>query len=225
MTEKDETKPSSASKAPAPITPLPDRPMVLPSSAPIPPPKWDKWRRMQDVELWEAVALTVNLEPDEMPVYLRAHEVYQADPFITCPLDFRERVQIANSNAGAAFPVNPVHVLRARSLVNLPTFGVWAAGVWGALPHEFPIAALVVEPTHQDEAPSPKPKETTDQRCARLLRWFEEEEGQRERGALARVALRDGRARQTVKADIERAKRQRQEASNPISAMARNITL
>lgn len=78
---------------------------------------------------------------------------------------------------------------------------------------------------NQDGKPAPEVEsETTDQRCARLLQWFEEEERIQKFGALARVARRDGRARQTVTADIQRARKQRSKASNSIASMARKIT-
>ena len=75
-------------------------------------------------------------------------------------------------------------------------------------------------------APSQQPTpvaETTDQRCARLLGWLREEEAKQARGALARVVRRDGRARQTVSADIARAKRLETAEANPMAAMARAI--
>lgn len=65
--------------------------------------------------------------------------------------------------------------------------------------------------------------ESPEQRCARLLQWLEEEESVKERGALARVVRRDGRARQTVSADIDRAKQRRREGENPIARMARTL--
>lgn len=92
-----------------------------------------------------------------------------------------------------------------------------------AVPVSAAGASTGVEPAKAQDAPKVTP-ETTDQRCTRLLCWFEEEEKKVKRGALARVTKRDGRARQTVKADIERAQKQRKEASNPIAMMGRKIT-
>jgi hypothetical protein len=58
-------------------------------------------------------------------------------------------------------------------------------------------------------AEPPARTEGKDERCDRLLRWLEEEQGRGERGALARVVKRDGRARQTVTTDIEYARQKR----------------
>jgi hypothetical protein len=82
----------------------------------------------------------------------------------------------------------------------------------------------------QPQAANPEtaqaPPESTDERCARRLLWFEEEEEEekKKRGALARVAKRDGHVRQTVKADIKRALKQRQDAAGPFGAIAKNLT-
>jgi hypothetical protein len=67
------------------------------------------------------------------------------------------------------------------------------------------------------------PPETTDERCTRLLQWFEDEKAKKERGALAKVVKRDGRARQTVTNDIKRARKQREAAANPIGVMAKKL--
>lgn len=66
--------------------------------------------------------------------------------------------------------------------------------------------------------------ETTDQRCARLLRELCEEEVKQHRGALARVVARDGRRRQTVSADIARAKEAAATNSSPLAALARIVS-
>lgn len=65
--------------------------------------------------------------------------------------------------------------------------------------------------------------ETRDERCARLLSEFEQEKGRNERGALARVVENDGRARQTVKADIEHAqKKKKSAAANPFKGLTKS---
>ena len=181
---------------------------------------------MREVELWEAVALSLNLGPDELPVYLGAYERLGDNPFRNCPSDFLERLQIANSHGGTTLPLKPVHSLKARCIVDLPTFGAWAASIWTDLPHELPKAASAVAPEPQAapvKAGNVAAPETTGQRCARVLLWFEEEKKKGERGAQARVVKRDGRARPTVVADIKRAQKQKEESSNPMAMMGRKI--
>lgn len=81
---------------------------------------------MRDIELWEAVALSLNLEPDELPVYLGAYDKLGDDPFRICPQLFLERLLVANSNCGISLGFRPVHKLKARCLVDLPDFAAWA---------------------------------------------------------------------------------------------------
>ena len=114
------------SKAPPPINPIRVGRYTAPNAPTVPPPNWDKWGHMRDVELWEAVALSLNLEPDKLPVYLAAFERFGDDPFRICPQSFLDRLQVANSNCGISLGYRPVHKLKARCLVDLPAFGAWA---------------------------------------------------------------------------------------------------
>ena len=81
---------------------------------------------MRDIELWEAAALSLNLEPDKLPVYIGAYERFGDDAFRICPPPFLDRLQVANSNCGIGFAFKFVHKLRARCLVDLPEFAAWA---------------------------------------------------------------------------------------------------
>lgn len=114
------------SQAPAPITPLNGLSHVQAIPTVALPPKWDKWRHMRDVEIWEAVALSLNLDPDKLPVYLGAYDKLGDDPFRICPSQFLERLLVANSNCGILFGFKHVHDLKARCLVDLPEFVAWA---------------------------------------------------------------------------------------------------
>ena len=117
------------------------------ASGGVQPPKWDKWRHMRDVEIWEAVALSLNLDPDKLPVYLRAYDKYGDDPFRICPPQFLERLLVVNSNCGKSFGFKPVHNLKARCLVDLPEFAAWALKLSiPDLPPEL-MAMALIEPT------------------------------------------------------------------------------
>ena len=113
------------SRAPAPITPLTWSNHIQAIATVTPSPKWDKWRHMRDIEIWEAVALSLNLEPDKLPVYLGAYDKLGDDPFRICPRPFLERLQVVNSNCGITFSFKPVHDLKARCLVDLPKSSAW----------------------------------------------------------------------------------------------------
>ena len=90
--------------------------------------------------------------------------------------------------------------------------------VW-RVPYRFPG----IHDEQPDQAPQEAAGETRAQRCARLLRWLRDEEAKQPRGALARVVVRDGRARQTVSADIAKAREIEAADAGPISAMARIV--
>ena len=149
--------PPKRSRAPEPITPLRARPLVFPPSPPTPTPKWGKWRHMRDIELWEGVALSLNLDPEGLPVYLRAVE-HGDDPFKICPAAFKERLEIAVSSVGTAFPVKERHLSsRARSLVDLPVFCSWIRFIGWELPANF------MEPSPK-QTPSAAPHSEDDRR-------------------------------------------------------------
>lgn len=108
-------------------------------------------------------------------------------------------------------------------------------------PHTFPLGetlkrALVMVPDLRNflarrggdigvrlSTPQPSTLETTNQRCTRLLRSLREETAKQARGALARVVRRDGRARQTVSADIKKALQAEAASAGPIAVMARIV--
>ena len=66
-------------------------------------------------------------------------------------------------------------------------------------------------------------EESRDERCLRLLGEFESENRHRPFGALSRTAERDGRARQTVKADIDRGQSIRKQQAGPIARMTQTL--
>lgn len=114
-------------QAPPPISPIRCSSRYIPPDLPpVPHPRWSNWGLMRDVELWEAVALSLNFEPNELPVYLGAYEKLGDDPFRTCPPSFLDRLLVVNSNCGISFGFKPVHKLKARCLVDLPEFAAWA---------------------------------------------------------------------------------------------------
>ena len=103
------------------------------------------------------------MEPGGLPVYLGAYDAFGDDPFRICPPSFLERMEIANSNGGIALPMKAVHELKARCLVDLPTFGAWAANVWSPLPSAFPVQTETLKPggaveeAMEDANPPPAP--------------------------------------------------------------------
>ena len=67
------------SKAPPPITPIRASYTPKPSDNDR-PPRWSKWKLMPEVKLWEAIALSLNIEPKEIKLDSDAYG-YEVLPF------------------------------------------------------------------------------------------------------------------------------------------------
>ncbi len=139
------------------------------------PANWLKWQHMRVVELWQAVALTFDVEPDSLPVYLGAFDVIGDDPFRICPAAYLDRLEIATSNCGTIFGIVPSHALKARGVIDLPEFGAWAAATWPDLPEQFPIAEKLAQPA--GTLTSKSSNETAAERDERCLKEREKWQG------------------------------------------------
>lgn len=161
-------------------------------------PRWSKWRLMPEVKAWEAVALSLNIEPEKVKSDSNAWMGAQF-PFDEGD-EFNDRLSIVVANIWhpAHFPtactlsLNGGYLCGVR-LAEFATFGVSYAE-WD-LPSEF--AALAAHDDAETIPVKPAPvavDETPTERRARLLQWREEEE-KRGRGALARVVERESKRR------------------------------
>jgi hypothetical protein len=190
---------------------------------------WDMWRSMATVELGDALVLSVGCSPDSMPSQYSA----------TQAREFAKRLRVAESHRGpgGTLPLVPGVAGDKQPRVRLPDFAAWALSLNWQLPESFPEpngSAGAKTVTQRSEGPSHTEAlthsgETTEQRRARLLAEFEAEHSKAAWGALARVASRDGRTRQTVSEDIKKARKERAEAASgssggAIGAMARGLT-
>lgn len=158
--------------------------------------------------------------PDEA-----AHLVAEAQGFDS--KSFRQRLEDA-FRAGALIvrapdtelPRKPSEPWRPHSdIVMVADLNAWLTEqrVSYRFPDSAPPAVLVASATPQG------PTETSQQRCARLLRELRTEEAKQQRGALARVVKRDGRARQTVSEDIAKARELEAADAGPLAAMTRIV--
>ena len=195
-------------------------------------PDWDFWRHMPEVELWQACALSVGFDPDKVEFSRDGWMAGPGDngPFIESDcfrnaeqeLTFKKRLRLlkANFHNRDHFSAGTLNMSAShRCGVKLSEFATWAVCIAMEVPGE--LAALAT-PLAQDARPS-APTETSAERCAKMLCWLREEEARQPRGALTRVAKRDGRARQTVSADIAKAREVEAASAGPIAAMARIV--
>lgn len=96
---------------------------------------WELWAFIPQCELWQAVALSLDLEPPEY-----SHEVRG------WPSEYERRLKIANAHIECK---NLAHNKFGCENVNLPVFCAWAQSLGWSLPGRFPCAGAT-----QPKAPS-----------------------------------------------------------------------
>jgi hypothetical protein len=122
------------------------------------PADWPTWELVPSVDLWQAVALSVGVEPEPFSVLDRlrgfARNAGQALGPQRTPVEFVRRLRIAEANLGEGGPIVPVtwNQDRAFCSVNLRQFGAWAVESGLPLPEEFPRAKEEVAAPHATEA-------------------------------------------------------------------------
>jgi hypothetical protein len=114
-------------------------------------PDWHVWSNIPQAEIWQAVALTLDIDPD----FLEGVDWNSRDghEFDMCSQQFKKRLLVATANARAnALPVVSPHPDPARAQVRLTLFHEWACHLpkpWRLLPAGFPRA----EPSADQLAP------------------------------------------------------------------------
>ena len=145
MTDKPDTpRPVRVSKAPPPITPVSGRSSYRPPTKPPEPPRidWRYWRHIPEVKQWEACALSLNINPDNIkhspqgwmagpgsgPVFLAV-----SFPSMDVQLDFDKRVRLLGASLFKSPHFTAVNNLvrggRHLATVNLREFAAWALHV------------------------------------------------------------------------------------------------
>ena len=116
---------------------------------------WSMWRSMATVELWEALALSVDRDPAHPPPPSSTDQVNK---------DYERRLRIAESHLG---PGGTLQLVRGASShtgarVSLPVFAAWALSLGWNLPDAFPRAVvdssrILIDPRapHAERAPAP----------------------------------------------------------------------
>jgi len=100
---------------------------------------WELWGSVLSAEVWQAVALSLDLDPEGLDIDWRPADY--SDPFESCPVEFKRRLKIAINHAqngrlelaSIAFSNGP------RSSVKLPIFTKWAQSLDWPLPPRPPF--------------------------------------------------------------------------------------
>jgi len=64
---------------------------------------WSLWADIPHTELWRAVALTLDIDPENVLGYDRAavRDPIYINPFVRCPAEFRRRLDIAAAHCNS----------------------------------------------------------------------------------------------------------------------------
>ena len=117
------------SAAPSPITPI--RPSYsAPSCAPQ-ATKWEVWKFIPKVELWQAVCLTLDIEPDAERFKLADWFRYRRGTPRGLPNAFVERLQVAQANVSTNGPIHPLSLYQGvlsdpHAVVRLPEIAAFS---------------------------------------------------------------------------------------------------
>lgn len=224
----DSTVLKHISAAPEPISPLKGS-SYTPPNKPTEPPQidWHYWRHMPEVKQWEACALSLNINPDNMKHHPQAWMATPGSgPLFTdasfsskaVQSDFYKRLRLLGASLFSSRYFTAVNKLvmgsRHLATLSLQEFAAWALHVeLERMPPELvQMAETKTAPTLMPEphatAPSPATvvSEPVEQRRARYLTLFEMEEKREKRGALQRVADSEGVDRSNMSKDINKAR-------------------
>lgn len=99
-------------------------------------PNWGKWRHVPNVELWEAVALSLDIEPNLVKFH---YDGWTSNThFFEESELFNERIFVAERNLSAGGALKPMAVVehRARCQVSLASFATWACSINWEIPQQ-----------------------------------------------------------------------------------------
>jgi len=101
-------------------------------------PNWDKWRNMLEVVLWEAVALSLDVEPDYLDSRDEKLSMHRQPKQDKDEKNFNDRYDVAESHMGIGKPLRPGSILpRAhRAGISLAEFAAWAQSINWEIPQE-----------------------------------------------------------------------------------------
>lgn len=102
---KSEARTVRASKLPPPIEALHGN-TTLPDRYPA-PAKWQKWQHIPKCELWKAICLTFDIEPDEEKHGIKSWLQSRRGVPYGFHADFADRLQVAQANMSTNGPIRP----------------------------------------------------------------------------------------------------------------------
>lgn len=118
-------------------------------------PTWNVWLNLPEVEIWEAVALSLNIDPKR--VKHSPHSWLAGESLFDEADDFEDRFTVATRSAGTTLVLSTVSpVNRAESKVSLPGFSRWAGSLHWQMPDEMSVLADVAAIESKENASGDK---------------------------------------------------------------------
>ena len=158
-------KPVSVSNAPEPITPVRGGSWAPPK---LRPARWQVWRLMPSTALWQAVCLSLDIEPDE---HFKDDATRAQSPYSRLPADYWDRLMVCQANVSTNGPIYPQGSLY-RGMLTSPRCPVALAEVAAfAIDCDWPIPDAM---RAQVPVPASKPDESKEERQDRRLQACED---------------------------------------------------
>lgn len=114
-------------------------------------PTWSVWLNVPEVAIWEAVALSLNIDPDR--VKHNAHSFMAEEHLFDESKEFDDRITVATRNAGQALRLSTNSLVdTTENKVSLPGFSQWASTIGWHMPDEMLTLENVIPPNARDAA-------------------------------------------------------------------------
>jgi len=126
-------------------------------------PSWTKWRHVPNVKLWEAVALSLDIEPG-----LVNHSPHgrMSNSHLFDKLEFKDRIFIATRNLSTKGPLVPIALVMGKPescKISLAGFSTWARSIdWDIPPELGGEIDLQNEDQQNNRDPIDKPLQTRE---------------------------------------------------------------
>lgn len=97
-------------------------------------PNWSKWQNVPEIKLWEAVALSLNIEPRKIKDY-----PYENIHMFADIQEFEDRLFVAERNLGQGKRLTAAVINAATpvdTLIPIPKFVAWAISIQWQMPEQ-----------------------------------------------------------------------------------------
>jgi hypothetical protein len=106
-------------------------------------PNWNKWTLMPELELWQAAALSLDIEPDRIPMYERWQYMQIRQDFEDMSENYIDRLEIIHANICHTLTASEINFTQPwKSKVLLKDFISWCGKNNFSIPEKFISRAI-----------------------------------------------------------------------------------